>query len=261
MSGSRGLYPRAQPNGDRGAIVSAAEQRPTRAGDGGLVVVLNFIHRKGCLLGKNARLVAVAIGSHMGARHEANPGVPKLMEETGLCKTAVVEALREVCGDRGPFHKKRGGPHVTNVYTIKPQLMPGKPDILKTGKSDFTPGQRFGNSDLRRPPDVRLSPPLMSGNPRTEQSLNRASADTPPTESPEAAERWAPVRDAVKKDGSSSVQAFAMSARAVDLRGNRLTLWVPNDVMARFLQAPAARAAAAFDLVVVVKPGRSSVAA
>lgn len=85
----------------------------------GLFVVMRTVHDKRCRLGKNARLVATAIGFHMGIKREATVGLPTLVAETPLCRTAVCLALREVCGPQGLFEKERRGQGNTNRYRLK----------------------------------------------------------------------------------------------------------------------------------------------
>lgn len=88
----------------------------------GQFAVMRTVHDKQCRLGKNARLVAMAIGWHMGRSREATVGLPTLVAETPLCRTAVCLALREVCGPHGLFEKERRGQGNTNRYRLKADI-------------------------------------------------------------------------------------------------------------------------------------------
>lgn len=94
----------------------------------GQFAVMRTVHDKRCRLGKNARLVAIAIGWHMGRNREATVGLPTLVAETPLCRTAVCSALREVCGPHGLFEKERRGQGNTNRYRLN-ALISGKRNI------------------------------------------------------------------------------------------------------------------------------------
>ena len=56
---------------------------------------MNAIHAQECRLGKNARLVAVAIGWRMGRKSEAWPGLPSIMKEAHMSRSVAIEALND----------------------------------------------------------------------------------------------------------------------------------------------------------------------
>lgn len=150
---------------------------------GGLILVLNSIHREDCRLGKNARIVSTAIAWHMGRKHEAYPGIPTLISETGLGKSAVSLALGEACGPLGPFTKRQRGPRKTNLYEIKDSLISGNPatteelDLLESESQTSQDPEPLmsGRPDIKEIHDVRKSDPLMSGNPYAEQITEQST--------------------------------------------------------------------------------------
>ena len=105
----------------------------------GLVSVLNAIHSPACAFGKNARLVAVAIAWHMGAKSEAWPTLVALVAETSLGRTAVMEAISEVCGHQGLFVRKKRGPGKCNLYALRKTA--GFPEVMNGGRSAQTAGK------------------------------------------------------------------------------------------------------------------------
>lgn len=100
---------------------------------------------------------------------------------------------------------------------------------------------------------------------RAEAPVTGHREDTPPPEHSEAKARWLELRELVKADPSLSernYQTFAMTSRAIGLEGPRLTLWVPAEPMARFLESYVCKAAEPLGLTVALTwPGRSRVAA
>jgi hypothetical protein len=102
---------------------------------------------------------------------------------------------------------------------------------------------------------------------RAEAPISRARDDNgaPPREDPAAEGRWLELRELVKADPSlseRSYETFVLTARAIGIDGPRLTLWVPAEPMASFLESYVRRAAKALGLVVLVTwPTRNSAAA
>ncbi len=83
---------------------------------GGIFRILNAVHGRNCTLGKNARLVAIAIAWRMGARQEVILGVRGIMASTRLGRSAASKALAEACGPKGVLTKTRRGRGNCNQY-------------------------------------------------------------------------------------------------------------------------------------------------
>jgi len=116
----------------------ARDELPTTAPKqkyGGLVIVLNAIHHPDWPFGKNGRIVACAVGWHMGRKHEAIVGAQRLMSVTGLGREAVSIALNQMCEPGGPFQKERRGKGRCNRYVIQQNFAQGS----KQTKAGRTP--------------------------------------------------------------------------------------------------------------------------
>lgn len=119
-----------RPGADRGPD----SQAPPKV-QGGLVRILNDVHDKRCTLGKNARLVAIAIAWRMGRRQAAILGVRGIMEATGLGRSAVSIALAKACAPGGVLVKTRRGRGNCNQYEPRPDRRAGTMEATGPGRS------------------------------------------------------------------------------------------------------------------------------
>ena len=126
-------------------------QAQSNTARGGLVTVLNAIHAPGCRLGKNARLVAVAIAWRMGGKSEAWPGLPSIMSEAHMSRSVAFAALSEACGAEGLFDRRRRGLGQTNLYTVKKSVSADLKVSHFVDLSDEGKKSGFGADDVRVP--------------------------------------------------------------------------------------------------------------